>query len=632
MDTVKARICVRRDTTDNWNLYPDFVPMLGEIVVYTDHAVVDDTNVPGIKIGDGVTPLADLKFEGSDILKELQDHAGNTVVHITARERAYWNSKSEGSVATVHMNGIDYYSVDGVVDLGTVITSHQDISGKLDTSLKGAANGLAELDSSGRVPSSQLPAYVDDVEEYPDYDEFPEQGEAGKIYVAKNTNVTYRWGGTDYVEIGSSLALGETSSTAYRGDRGKAAYDHAIDPLRATSEQNVGFYKVGSTDEGHISALEPVTKNDITSLGIPGTDTTYESLQPESGGSDVSLVTTGEKYSWDQKYTLPSGGIPASDLAQDVIPDISTKADKTNTVFLTTVSLGRSAGHGTGVKSVAMGNNVGASGYYSSAFGNNTVASGSSSHAEGDNSTASGYASHAEGGTNVASGYMSHAEGYNTSASRNYTHAEGRNTVASMDAAHAEGSNTIAGGSHSHAEGDGSRALESASHAEGAKSMASGFYSHSEGYYTTAAGHSSHVEGAYTIANGESSHVFGVYNVADSLSNWPEWISGQAYSVGDKVKYLVNSTYRGYICKTPNSDASFDQSKWNPQGGKMNYVEIVGGGTDNDNRANIRALDWDGNARLKGDVYVGCNDDSTGGYKLITANDIQEGLKVVRLI
>jgi hypothetical protein len=101
------------------------------------------------------------------------------------------------------------------------------LNGKLDTSLKGANNGLAELDSNGKIPNSQLPSYVDDVLEYASLSAFPATGESGKIYVALDTNKTYRWSGTTYVEISPSLALGETSSTAYRGDRGKTAYEHS---------------------------------------------------------------------------------------------------------------------------------------------------------------------------------------------------------------------------------------------------------------------------------------------------------------------------------------------------------------------------------------------------------------------
>ena len=99
--------------------------------------------------------------------------------------------------------------------------------GAIATTAKGVAGGVAELDANGLVPTSQLPSYVDDVLEYASASAFPATGEAGKIYVALDTNLTYRWGGTEYVEISPSLALGETSSTAYRGDRGKIAYDHS---------------------------------------------------------------------------------------------------------------------------------------------------------------------------------------------------------------------------------------------------------------------------------------------------------------------------------------------------------------------------------------------------------------------
>ena len=93
--------------------------------------------------------------------------------------------------------------------------------GAIATSQKGAAGGVAELDANGKVLSAQLPSYVDDVLEYASKASFPSSGETGKIYVATNTNLTYRWTGSAYVEISPSIALGETSSTAYRGDKGK---------------------------------------------------------------------------------------------------------------------------------------------------------------------------------------------------------------------------------------------------------------------------------------------------------------------------------------------------------------------------------------------------------------------------
>ena len=90
---------------------------------------------------------------------------------------------------------------------------------------KGVANGIATLDQNGLVPSSQLPSYVDDVIEVNTFSALPNTGESGKIYITQDTNLTYRWSGTAYVEISQSLALGETSSTAYAGDKGKATTD-----------------------------------------------------------------------------------------------------------------------------------------------------------------------------------------------------------------------------------------------------------------------------------------------------------------------------------------------------------------------------------------------------------------------
>lgn len=92
-------------------------------------------------------------------------------------------------------------------------------------SQKGVNNGVAQLDATGKVPSAQLPSYVDDVVEVDNYEALPNPGESGKIYVNLDDNLEYRWSGTVYVPISKSLALGETSSTAYAGDKGKKNAD-----------------------------------------------------------------------------------------------------------------------------------------------------------------------------------------------------------------------------------------------------------------------------------------------------------------------------------------------------------------------------------------------------------------------
>lgn len=91
-----------------------------------------------------------------------------------------------------------------------------------DGTIKVDMEKKADLDENGKVPAAQLPSYVDDVVEYASKEMFPATGESGIIYVAIDTNLAYRWSGSSYAEISPSLALGETSSTAYAGDKGKA--------------------------------------------------------------------------------------------------------------------------------------------------------------------------------------------------------------------------------------------------------------------------------------------------------------------------------------------------------------------------------------------------------------------------
>ena len=108
--------------------------------------------------------------------------------------------------------------------------------GAIPSTDKGKPDGVASLDAGGHVPAAQLPSYVDDVIEgkyvsetvFNDSEESPVNPESGKIYLDTETNIQYRWSGSQFAKITDNLALGETASTAYYGDKGKAAYDHSI--------------------------------------------------------------------------------------------------------------------------------------------------------------------------------------------------------------------------------------------------------------------------------------------------------------------------------------------------------------------------------------------------------------------
>lgn len=129
--------------------------------------------------------------------------------------------------------GADYTKESSWILIGDTSELNNKVQEFIDS--KGAPNGLASLNESGIIPSAQLPSYVDDVIEVDTFSNLPGTGESGKIYIVQDTNLTYRWSGTAYVEISKSLALGETSSTAYPGDKGKAT----TDKLNKTSDKVV---------------------------------------------------------------------------------------------------------------------------------------------------------------------------------------------------------------------------------------------------------------------------------------------------------------------------------------------------------------------------------------------------------
>lgn len=134
----------------------------------------------------------------------------------------------------------------------------------LDAAIKAVRDALPQKADlvDGKIPASQLPSFVDDVVEYSAKAYFPILGEAGKIYVDTSTNLTYRWSGSTYAEISPSLALGETQSTAFRGDLGKEAYEHSLETGNA--------HGATAADIGAIPATEKGKTNGVATLDETG--------------------------------------------------------------------------------------------------------------------------------------------------------------------------------------------------------------------------------------------------------------------------------------------------------------------------------------------------------------------------
>lgn len=200
---------------------------------------------------------------------------------------------------------------------------------------KGANSGIAELDDNGKVLTSELPSYVDDVEEFNNLVELQKHtGEASKIYITLDDNKCYRWGGTAYVEISSSITLGETSGTAFRGDLGKEAYDKShthsnkevIDSI--TSEDITNWNNKSDFDGKYTSLTDtptiPTVTNDLTNELKANYDLAYTQTHTHSNKELLDKLSLNK----DNKL-LYNGDKVDSDVDLTAIIDDSTIADKT---------------------------------------------------------------------------------------------------------------------------------------------------------------------------------------------------------------------------------------------------------------------------------------------------------------
>ena len=198
-------------------------------------------------------------------------------------------------------------------------------------STKGQPGGLAELDSTGKVPAAQLPSYVDDVLEFSTKAQFPQIGETGKIYVSKDTNLTYRWTGTQYLEISQSLALGETPSTAYPGDKGKANRDALnsmptkltsyLTPTTSTGELVKINYKYAAKDGLNYGPLQD------DNIDIPSATTT--------NAGAMSAIDKGRLDDlYDEFGSIENPGDKLDSLPNNLVTGIDATSRNANTVTI----------------------------------------------------------------------------------------------------------------------------------------------------------------------------------------------------------------------------------------------------------------------------------------------------------
>ncbi|MBI1171556.1 DUF2793 domain-containing protein [bacterium] len=226
------------------------------------------------------------------------------------------------------------------------------------TDNKGIANGYAGLDGSGKVPASQLPSYVDSVLEYANLAAFPTTGATGKIYVTLDTNKTYRWSGTVYVEIANST----TDWSGLTGKPTTVAGFGITDAVDLSSTQTIGGAKTfaaGVTFAGAVSAtdsqftlldnadpskqakfdLSGLTSGSARTIGLPDADGTLAlntvfapltpGIVPASGGGSTNFLRADGTWAAPPAGSGGAGsyaalsGIPAAIDALDALTPVA---------------------------------------------------------------------------------------------------------------------------------------------------------------------------------------------------------------------------------------------------------------------------------------------------------------------
>ena len=226
-----------------------------------------------------------------------------------------------GTAGFLKKNGVNSFNLDNTTYLSSISSS--DVTTALgytpeNVANKGVNSGYASLDGGGKVPSSQLPSYVDDVIEVSSFGTLPATGETGKIYITLDTNKIYRWSGSVYVEVSSSASVwgGITGTLSNQTDL-QTALDAKQDDLNGTgfvkasgttiSYDNTTYYPASNpngytTNVGTVTSVAmsvpsafSVSGSPITSSGTLAVTATGDSTQYIAGdGSLVTFPTAGQ--------------------------------------------------------------------------------------------------------------------------------------------------------------------------------------------------------------------------------------------------------------------------------------------------------------------------------------------------
>lgn len=252
-----------------------------------------------------------------------------------------WTDQARALVIQLERLFDELYSITSTQgDIMVTDVSYNTDTKKLTVTIDGKTSDIvkvATLDGNDKIPASQLPSYVDDVEEYEDLAHFPSTGEADKIYVAKDTGFTYRWSGTQYVRLNTyDEATQSASGLMSASDKTKldGVEDHANNyslPLAASGTR--GGIQIGYTETGQKYAVKLDSEKGY--VEVPWTDTKNTAGGMKNNNKKMFLIaavnqsTNPQTNTNDNCYIGTDNCLYSNDVkVLTAHQDISGKADK----------------------------------------------------------------------------------------------------------------------------------------------------------------------------------------------------------------------------------------------------------------------------------------------------------------
>jgi hypothetical protein len=200
--------------------------------------------------------MADQKFKSKVRIQ------GGIAISTETAERALIIDAS-GDVKSSSVTDVELGRLSGISD-----NIQDQLDDKIESSEKGAANGVVPLNGSSKIDATYLPSYVDDVLEYADFASLPAEGETGKIYVTLDDNKAFRWSGSIYLEISPSEVVsvnGQTGIVVLDTDD----IDEGSTNLYFTEERAQDAVAAALIDSSSIDFTYDDVENEITAVVLP---------------------------------------------------------------------------------------------------------------------------------------------------------------------------------------------------------------------------------------------------------------------------------------------------------------------------------------------------------------------------